>query len=454
MNFNFHAWRYKVKRLFRVSLQYKYRPQCRRNIDPNKSNAEYVRYVHYVLAPKYEGKLKLLKRRLLAYFLEKRALEKKTDMLLSLHGKSIEALTGKTPERQRCEILAFSQKIPAEPRDYYNFEWYLSEQATQAKDYFSQAELSRGGICRVFERAWLDQQNTNALNRSFGTKVVPEMVFFNDKTLTREWALSHGFPVAHVMGTMKQDGVLPDLTDSAFIAKPNFGSDGRGIFKAVENLGFFHLSGQDIKLNQAEFKDCLRPFMRRSHYFYTFEEVLVNHEEISDISGAALSTCRIITILDERGVPEIVGTMFRFAADAKKWTDNASTGGMAAPIDLITGQIGSATRLAEYGTITRHVVHPEKGVPISGRIIPFWQEAKSLCVAAHATLPGMVMAGWDIAITNAGPFIIEVNSNPQINAMQRCHQQPFGPARFGQLVAHNLRRILGDNHRICPVSPL
>ena len=48
------------------------------------------------------------------------------------------------------------------------------------------------------------------------------------------------------------------------------------------------------------------------------------------------------------------------------------------------------------------------------------------------------MIGWDIAIVDDGPVMIEGNSGADLDIIQRSHREPMGESRFGELLAHHL----------------
>lgn len=67
-----------------------------------------------------------------------------------------------------------------------------------------------------------------------------------------------------------------------------------------------------------------------------------NHSAIRCFAGvdeAVLSTCRLITTLDEQGNPEVVGATFKIAVH-QTVADNVHFGGLAAPVNIVTGELG------------------------------------------------------------------------------------------------------------------
>ena len=62
-------------------------------------------------------------------------------------------------------------------------------------------------------------------------------------------------------------------------------------------------------------------------------------------------------------------------------------------------------------------------------IIPFWDDIKLLCVRAHKLCPHMYSVGWDLAIEEEGPVLIEGN-----NGFSLLHHQMDGLLNFKDLI--------------------
>lgn len=107
--------------------------------------------------------------------------------------------------------------------------------------------------------------------------------------------------------------------------------------------------------------------------------------------------------------------------------DNLHSGGLFAPIDLETGII------SHPGYDKKHVLHkchPVSGIPIAGFQIPFWKEVKKLARSLAVEVPQMRYIGWDIAVTETGPLMIEGNNHPGYDILQ---MPPHTPDRIGML---------------------
>jgi hypothetical protein len=163
------------------------------------------------------------------------------------------------------------------------------------------------------------------------------------------------------------------------------------------------------------------------------------HPALELLTSGAVPTVRALTILDELGRPEFVAASFRMSMGANRTVDNIHAGGLACAVLLENGTLGLASDLGSDARLGWHRRHPTTGAQIEGMRLPFWEEVKALVVRAHGMVEGRAVIGWDIAIAEDGPLIIEGNRGPDMDLMQRFMETGFcGPHRFGELVAHHL----------------
>jgi len=173
---------------------------------------------------------------------------------------------------------------------------------------------------------------------------------------------------------------------------------------------------------------------------YLVQQRAQNHPLIADLSNGALNTVRMISCLDEQEQPEIIGAVLRMAVGRNVTVDNVHAGGIAAPIDLERGLLSRATYMgidSSEGWIDRH---PVTGATITGRALPNWQELCDLVRRAHSAFQDWAVVGWDVAIMGDGPRLVEGNSGPDIDLIQRPLRMAFGENRLGELLAFHLRQ--------------
>ncbi|MCB0472537.1 MAG: hexapeptide transferase, partial [Flavobacteriaceae bacterium] len=119
-----------------------------------------------------------------------------------------------------------------------------------------------------------------------------------------------------------------------------------------------------------------------------------------------LNTVRIITQLNAEDKVDIIGSRLRITVNSA--VDNLAAGNIAAPIDPDSGVV---TGPGVYSDITKEdeEKHPVTGVPIIGFKIPFWNETLAMVKEAALLHKENRSIGWDVAITDEGPELIEGN---------------------------------------------
>lgn len=155
------------------------------------------------------------------------------------------------------------------------------------------------------------------------------------------------------------------------------------------------------------------------------EEVIIQHPDIAAIYPLSVNTYRIVTVLHE-GQANVVYAFIRIG-NGGRFVDNINAGGMAAPVDLDTGIIPYAA-FDKDGNY--YDTHPYTGHPIVGCQLPYWKEALEMCLSAAYVTPQLGYIGWDIAVTENGPQLIEGNEFPGHDILQ---MPPHVPDKIGML---------------------
>jgi hypothetical protein len=136
------------------------------------------------------------------------------------------------------------------------------------------------------------------------------------------------------------------------------------------------------------------------------EEFVLQHNDLMSLSPSGLNTIRIITQLNKNNNVDILGCRLRITINSS--VDNLAAGNIAAPIDEITGKVNGP---GVYSDITKQdeYTHPITGVTLIGFQVPYWSETMKMVKNAALTNTANKSIGWDVAITNNGPELIEGN---------------------------------------------
>lgn len=102
--------------------------------------------------------------------------------------------------------------------------------------------------------------------------------------------------------------------------------------------------------------------------------------------------------------------------------DNGSAGGIFIPFNLENGRL-LKNGFDENGN--RVLKHPNSNIVFENYQLPRYSEIKELAIKALDSLPGLNYVGWDIAVTDDKPVIIEGNCKPGIQISEGLFKEGF-----------------------------
>lgn len=166
-------------------------------------------------------------------------------------------------------------------------------------------------------------------------------------------------------------------------------------------------AGQQVRVIETKDFDAnsLLKYME-SNKFNMVEECVIQHDSLNKIAPNAVNTIRVITQLQNNGEVIIIDAFLKLSVHSH--VDNLSSGGAAMPLDLQTGIV---TNTGTYFDLSKEdmKVHPISGINVIGYQVPLWEEVVALVKKAARLTPKTRSIGWDIAVTNNGPVLIEGN---------------------------------------------
>ena len=153
---------------------------------------------------------------------------------------------------------------------------------------------------------------------------------------------------------------------------------------------------------------------------YLVERCITPHPYAARIFPGALNTVRVMTARDPgTRQPFILGAAHRFGTARSAPTDNRKAGGIVSAVDLATGTVSAAVGLGPGNRREEHRVHPETGGSIQGVVVPFWDELTAAALTLANAFPDLVFVGWDLAVGEHGPIVVEGNAAlPNPNLLQ------------------------------------
>lgn len=147
---------------------------------------------------------------------------------------------------------------------------------------------------------------------------------------------------------------------------------------------------------------------------FILEEPVVQHHEMV-FGNKSVNTIRAYTVFDKKLKKGVcIATTLR-AGVGDSIIDNSHAGGLSYEIDIDTGVIDSRG----WGHQNAGgIYHPNTEICMLGMKIPYWNKVIDLCQNAASLIPEVAFIGWDVAITENGPILIEGNHDPDIDVME------------------------------------
>jgi hypothetical protein len=215
------------------------------------------------------------------------------------------------------------------------------------------------------------------------------------------------------------------------LVKPATGWRGTGIFGPERNGGGWAVF--DETMSDRQLAEHLLKTAPPSGWL--LQERVRSHSGLAPIGGElGLGTVRINTALTPEG-PEIV-FVFGKIMGSTNLVDNFSGGkfgNMLARLDKESGRITrvAGRRAGQRFLLEPVVEHPVTGAPLVGFQMPLWDEAIALAKRVATAFPEAPLVGADVAITDEGPLVIEVQSDWDANGAELA-------------LGHGLRPLLRD----------
>jgi hypothetical protein len=144
---------------------------------------------------------------------------------------------------------------------------------------------------------------------------------------------------------------------------------------------------------------------------YLFQETIRQHQELNRLNPSCINTIRLDTFLNRDGKVEIISGYLRTSFN-NHHVDNISSGGCAVGIDPATGKLEDVGYMnLKDGGVRQPAEHPITHTVFHDFTIPYFEQARQLVIQVAGYVPNMRMVGWDVAIGESGPVLVEGNSD-------------------------------------------
>ena len=321
------------------------------------------------------------------------AYQKKVDASV----KKVMERTGWDYESTKAKLLATAERTGCTPTEFFLYRFYELTEEEQDTYYIAKYQKlfqKKYGTNKDFVALLYDKERTN---NHFAEYV------------RRPWCVNTKVTFEQFSETFK------DTTRVMY--KPIAGHRGYGV-EAI------YLTPENMK----EVYDRLATYPEG-----VVEAFIKQHPEMCKLSPTSVNSLRFVTfssnkkpVTPDGKMVDIAYSIVRFGREGAI-VDNLHSGGMVANVDLETGCLATdgADRNGDMW-----VTHPDTGVTIKGFKIPYFEEAREMVKEAIATRKVEGYIGWDIAISENGPMLLEVNDRPGSDGLQTAPAQAKQGMKF------------------------
>lgn len=174
----------------------------------------------------------------------------------------------------------------------------------------------------------------------------------------------------------------------SFVKKKTFSSMGQGV--------------ELVSISNDKKRDFFNSLLTDDQWL--IEEKVVQRPEMACFNESSVNTIRCITFKTNQGI--VVPYCFMRTGRKGAFVDNGGSGGLLIGIDIEKGML-ITNAYDEYGIV--YSIHPDSGVQFKGYRIPEWNKMLEICKNAAEKETQMGYLSWDMAYTNRGWCVIEVN---------------------------------------------
>ncbi len=296
------------------------------------------------------------------------------------------------------------------PSDYIELRLFDDEWCKEGDRAMFVGKRRNRDICfeANYRRDWLGVLQNKILSQSylnaFGLPVIPIKAIYAPGSRRSGTLLSDR---ADIEGFLKRADVYP------LFGKPAEGSNSLGSIALVATDGtrVEKTDGERLPIEK-----LAADIIENYESGYLFQELIAPHAEVATVCGRRIASVRFLTIASRSGV-QTIRAAWKIPAGANVADNYWREGNLLASIDPSNGRVKRVTSGSGVDA-KQHEAHPDTGTRLIGVEHPQWQEMCAVALDGARLMRSVPLIGWDIACTEHGPMIIEMNEYPDFFLMQ------------------------------------
>jgi len=249
---------------------------------------------------------------------------------------------------------------------------------------------------------------------SFCNNGIPDyLAIIRDKFVFSRFMKSCGIPVADDLALIDRKVIkwIPsgkteltseylssDITSGEFFCKLIDGGKGKNAFLLNKKSKHLRINKKTVSIES---------LLNKLSGKWVLQEKIVQHQDLNLLYPESVNTVRVISV--NTGSSVIIFSAILRTGTGGRNVDNYSAGGVVLGVDVING---SVTEYGIHNIVSGPKIvkkHPDTLVNFTEFEIPMITEVCEVIKNAHSWLYGIKTIGWDVAITNKGPVLLEAN---------------------------------------------
>jgi len=185
--------------------------------------------------------------------------------------------------------------------------------------------------------------------------------------------------------------------------------------------------------------DAFADQIKRFDWKYLFQTLMRPHPSLVPITGNRVSTVRMFVLSDDEGCV-LLRASWKIPAFENGADNFWRAGNILAGIDVETGRLGRTLRRTRFGTEPVKE-HPLTDARFEDLRFPEWDAMRDTVLQAAPNLPGCFFQGWDVALTDQGPVLVELEGDGGDPIMEQlCFDTGLLQGRFARFVEESKKR--------------
>lgn len=287
------------------------------------------------------------------------------------------------------DIIIHKLIINTDPRDYFKFKFYKKGKSFKEKSRY---------VSLLGSRYFPHGNNPLKFNAIFTNKYIQKEILHYLDLPTAEMITTIGKNF-EISNKYQMNNFLNSL-DIDFVIKPISGTHGKDILSLTKKDDSFYCGS--IPYTKDMIWNHISSGFEKG---YIVEEKICNNESLCTLNSSCLNTFRIIMIKTEDEKWHNACSFLKLGKGGNQ-VDNLKAGGIFVDINCD----GKTLCAYDYKRMKQLKKHPDTLCDLVGIELKGFEEVLKLAFDASEKLNFMGSIGWDIALTENGPVIIEVNA--------------------------------------------